>query len=118
MPSGALRLAAGALHGSMYSDSDSTRCPRKSTSGGALMRGAHVIKTWSTTQATVARPSAGAEGVAIVRAAAERLAVASLPRGMRQAGAVQIRAGSSAAQHMQTHWFWQSAPLEHPPAMG
>lgn len=38
-----------------FKGSDWVRCPhtRRWTSGGALMRGPHVIKTWSATQATM-----------------------------------------------------------------
>lgn len=72
-------------------------CLVTTTSGDALMRGAHVIKTWSTTQATVALTSAEAELVAIAPLAAEAIAIAGLLREMGHAGAVQVRAGSSAA---------------------
>ena len=59
-----------------FSDSDWAGCvrTRKSTSGGALMRGSHVLRTWCGTQATVALSSAEAELIAAVRGAAEGLA--------------------------------------------
>lgn len=61
------------------------------------MRSAHVINTWSTTQATVALSSAEVELVAIVRAAAESIGVASLLRGMWHAGAAHVREDSSSS---------------------
>ena len=46
-----------------WSDSDWAGCPetRKSTSGGVIMIGSHVIRTWSTTQSVIATSSGEAE---------------------------------------------------------
>ena len=54
-----------------YSDTDWAGCPRtrKSTSGGCLMIGSHIIKCWSATQASVALSSGEAEFYGVVRAA-------------------------------------------------
>ena len=43
----------------VFSDADWAGCKvsRKSTSGGAIMHGQHVLKTWSKTQALVALSS-------------------------------------------------------------
>ena len=49
------------------------------------MRGSHVLKTWSTTQATVALSSAEAELIALVKGAAAGLAVTRLLRDYRLA---------------------------------
>ena len=48
---------------SVYVDTDWAGCfkTRKSTSGGAIMRGGHLLKHWSTTQQTVALSSGEAE---------------------------------------------------------
>ena len=48
-----------ASHVDVYSDTDHAGCirTRKSTSGGCMMVGHHVIKTWSATQATISLSS-------------------------------------------------------------
>ena len=83
----------------VFSDSDWAGCirTRKSTTGGALMRGSHVLKTWSGTQATIALSSAEAELIAAVRGAAEGLAVRSLVRDFGQDCGLRIHVDSSAA---------------------
>ena len=60
-----------ATHLDVYSDTDHAGCirTRKSTSGGCLMVGRHIIKTWSATQACVALSSGEAEFYGVVRAA-------------------------------------------------
>ena len=54
-----------------YSDTDWAGCPRtrKSTSGGCLMIGSHILKCWSSTQASIALSSGEAEFYGVVRAA-------------------------------------------------
>ena len=63
-----------------YSDSDWAGCRRtgKSTSGGCVLRGRHLLKGWSKTQQCVTLSSAEAELVAMNRAAAELLGILSL----------------------------------------
>jgi hypothetical protein len=104
----------------VFSDSDWAGCirTRKSTTGGALMRGRHVLKTWSGTQATIALSSAEAELIAAVRAAAEGLAVRSLVRDFGQDCGLRIHVDSSAAigickrtgvgkiRHLDTRLLW------------
>ena len=53
-----------------YSDTDWAGCPktRKSTSGGCLMLGRHLLKSWSSTQASVALSSGEAEFYGVVKA--------------------------------------------------
>ena len=48
---------------------------RKSTSGGTIMIGAHLIRTYSKTQATIAKSSGESELYALVRASAEGLGI-------------------------------------------
>ncbi len=50
-------------HVDVYSDTDWAGCPRtrKSTSGGCLVLGRHLVKSWSSTQDTVALSSGEAE---------------------------------------------------------
>ncbi len=105
---------------SVYTDSDWAGCvrTRKSTSGGVVMRGSHVLKTWSTTQATVALSSAEAELIALVKGAAEGLAVTSLLRDLHEDVTVCVGVDSSAAigvcrrtgvgkiRHLDTRLLW------------
>ena len=58
-------------------DSDWAGCTatRRSTSGGAIIAGKHTLKTWATTQPTVALSSAEAEYYALVDGAARGLAI-------------------------------------------
>ena len=80
----------------VYTDSEWAGCikTRKSTSGGALLRGSHVLKTWCGTQATVALSSAEAELVAAVRGAAEGLAARSLPADLGSASCLRVHVDS------------------------
>ena len=49
---------------------------RKSTSGGCVFLGRHLIKLWSKTQHCVATSSAESEGIALVKATSEGLGIA------------------------------------------
>ena len=51
---------------------------RKSTSGGTICRGKHVIKAWSKTQAILAKSSAESELYAAVKGTCEGLGVRTL----------------------------------------
>ena len=64
----------------VYSDSDRVGCrkSRKSTSGGVVVLGGSVLKSWSSTQQTVATTSGEAEFYALTKAAAEGLGVQSV----------------------------------------
>lgn len=70
----------------VYSDSDWAGCrkSRKPTSGGSIMRGSHCLKTWSRTQAIIAKSSAAAELYGVVRGAIEALGMATLCNDMGQ----------------------------------
>ena len=67
----------------VHSDSNWAGChvSRKSTSGGTASLGMHFIKTWSKSQATVAKSSGEAELYGTVRASAEGLGMSSLLGG-------------------------------------
>ena len=58
--------------GDVYSDTDWAVCSRnrKSTTGGCLMIGRHFIKSWSSTQPSIALSSGEAEMVGATKAAA------------------------------------------------
>ena len=87
----------------VYVDSDwaGDAATRKSTSGGAILLGDHCIKTWSTTQSTIALSSCEAEYYALVDGAARTL---GLQAAARELGievdevAVEAATDSSAAK--------------------
>ena len=66
----------------IFTDSDWAGCrrSRKSTSGGAIMRGTHCLKTWSKTQALIAKSSGEVELYAVVRGATEALGMMTLAK--------------------------------------
>jgi len=67
-------------HVDVYTDTDWAGCPRtrKSTSGGCAILGAHPIKTWSSTQSSVALSSGEDEFNGVVRGAGVGLGYQSL----------------------------------------
>ena len=82
-----------------FTDSDWARWKesRKSTSGGGIRIGSHLIKTWSRTQATIATSSGEAEFYAAVKGAAELLGVQSLAKDMGVEFGAQLRVDAKAA---------------------
>ena len=63
-----------------YTDTDWAGCTRtrKSTSGGCLMVGYHLIKAWSATQASIALSAGEAEYYGVVRGAGIALRMQAL----------------------------------------
>ena len=84
----------------VYSDSDWAGClrTRRSTSGGVMMLGNGVVKTWSNTQTTIAQSSGEAEYYAIVRAAAEGLGMQSIMHDLGWKMRIRLWVDSSAAR--------------------
>ena len=85
----------------VYSDSDWAGCrkSRKSSSGGCIMRGTHCLKTWSKTQAVIARSSAEAELYGVIRAATEGLGMLTLMKDMGLKNAkLQLHLDAAAAK--------------------
>ncbi len=82
-----------------YTDSDWAGCPKtaKSTSGGIVTLGGHLVKSYSRQQKTVALSSAEAELHAMVAASAETLGIIGLCRDMGMEIAGEVYADSSAA---------------------
>ena len=82
-----------------FSDSDWAGCKRsgKSTSGGVIKIGEHLIKAWSKTQASVTLSSAEAELVAMCKLAAEMIGMGSLAADLGQDMKITMYADSSAA---------------------
>ena len=83
----------------VFSDSDWAGCRStgKSPSGGIIVRGRHMLKSWSSTQRTVALSSGEAELTAMVRATSEGLGVRSLWKEWGQEVALEVYGDSNAA---------------------
>ena len=84
----------------IYSDSDWAGCrrSRKSSSGGTIMVGKHCIKTWSKTQAVIAKSSAEAELYGVVRGATEALGMCSLYKDFGKQMNIQVHIDAAAAK--------------------
>ena len=103
-----------------YSDSDWAGCRStcRSTSGGCMKLGTHVLKTWSSTQATVALSSAEAELYALTKAASQTLGIMSLLNDFNvetkatlytdASAAIGIvrRAGLGKQRHLNVRYLW------------
>ena len=91
---------------------------RKSTSGGCAVLGAHPIKTWSSTQSSVALSSGEAELNGVVRGAGVELGYQSLLRDLGVNSSLRVWTDSLAAigicsrqglgklRHLDTHTLW------------
>ena len=64
----------------LFVDSDfaSCRLTRKSTSGGAIVLGSHLLKHWAKTQPTIALSSGEAELAAVVKGSTELLGIRAI----------------------------------------
>ena len=84
----------------VYTDSDWAGCrkSRKSTSGGTVMLGTHCLKTWSKTQALVAKSSGEAELYGVVRGATESLGMSTLIKDFGSDIRIQMHLDASAAK--------------------
>ena len=103
-----------------YSDTDWAGCPktRKSTSGGCLMLGGHLLKSWSSTQPSISLSSGEAEYYGVVKASGIALGQQSLMKDLGMNVRVRVWTDSSAAvgicgrsglgklRHVQTHTLW------------
>lgn len=103
-----------------FVDSDWAGCKgsRRSTSGGAMMWGKHVLKTWASTQATIALSSAEAELYALVKGAAQTLGMMAMARDLGLDLCGRISSDASAAlgiikrqglgklRHIATQFLW------------
>eukprot|EP00973_Karenia_brevis_P074420 10339930-Karenia_brevis.AAC.1 len=91
---------------------------RKSTSGGSIQLGKHLIKTWSKSQSLVALSSAESELYACVKAASEALGIMSIMKDFGQRTHARLFADASAAlgiiarkglgrvRHIDTSFLW------------
>ena len=83
----------------IFVDSDFAGChrTRKSTSGGAILWGCHLIKTWSKTQATIALSTGEAELAAAVRGSTEGLGVQAILEEWNLAVVLTVKSDATAA---------------------
>jgi hypothetical protein len=82
-----------------YTDSDFAGCvaTRRSTSGGAVMLGTHLLKHWASTQKKITLSSGEAELGAVVRGFSEALGLQSVARDLGVELRPEVHADSSAA---------------------
>jgi hypothetical protein len=104
----------------VYGDSDWAGClrTRRSTTGGVAALAGTGVKSWSSTQASVAQSSGEAEYYSLARAAAEGLGVQALMQDLGWAAVVRVWVDSSAAKsiasriglgkirHMEVKFLW------------
>ena len=104
----------------VFTDTDWAGCPRtrKSTSGGCVILGSHAVKSWSSTQSSIALSSGEAEFNGVVRGAGVGLGYQSLLRDLGIDVPVRVWTDSSAAvgicsrqglgklRHLDTHTLW------------
>ena len=93
------RWQAGDLPIRVFTDTDFAGChyTRRSTSGGCILIGTHLIRHWSTTQKVVTLSSGEAELAGIVKGAAEGIGIRSLCEDLGRTRRLEIHADSSAA---------------------
>ena len=80
------------------SDTDWAGCPRtrRSTSGGCLMLGKHLVKSWSTTQGPISLPSGEAEFYGVVKASSVALGYQAIMEDLGQKLEVRVWTDSTA----------------------
>lgn len=83
----------------IFSDSDWAKCraTRQSASGGALMHGCHLLKSYSRTQATIALSSGEAELYAMTMACSEALGLVAMGRDFGESMKPVVHVDASAA---------------------
>ena len=84
----------------MRTDADRAGCrrSRKSTSGDSISRGTHCIKTWSKTQAVIAKSSGESELYGVVRGACESLGTKTLCENLGEALSIILDVDATAAK--------------------
>ncbi len=109
-----------------YSDSDWAGCRRtaRSTSGGAILSGGHLLKSWSSTQRSITLSSGEAELVAAVKMSAELIGMTQLAAdwGMQCRGRVMVdssaaigaaqRKGNGKLRHVRVGMLWIQEKVE------
>ena len=82
-----------------YVDTDFAGCieTRRSTSGGCILHGSHLVRHWSVTQKVLALSSGEAELYGVVKGASEVMGLQSLAADLGIAVDIQVKTDSSAA---------------------
>ena len=110
----------------IFTDSDWAGCRAtcRSTSGGVARLGAHVLKSWSSTQVTVALSSAEAELYALTKGAAQALGFITLLADLgaevkatvhtdaTAAIGIARRAGLGKLRHLNVRYLWLQQELQ------
>ena len=110
-----------------FTDSDwaGDRQDRKSTSGGAVTVGSHMLKSWSSTQQIVALSSGEAELYAILKGAAQTKGMMAMfmDFGMQVSGIVKSdasaaigmvhRQGLGKVRHIEVQYLWIQQEVRH-----
>jgi hypothetical protein len=94
--------SAGVLTAWVDTDFAGCRKTRRSTSGGVITLGSHVIKTWSATQAVVALSSGEAEYYGIVKGGSQGLGAKSLLADLNHSVRTKIKTDATAAKGIAT----------------
>jgi hypothetical protein len=114
------RYQWGFRHLDVYSDSDHAGCvrTRKSTTGGAVMMGTSMIKSWCRGQSVIALSSGEAEFYALLAASCEALGEQAMARGFgihlpvrvhmdaTAGAAIGSRKGLAKVKHIHTAFLW------------
>ena len=84
----------------VWTDSDFAGCARtrKSTSGGVIMHGSHLVKSWSITQAVIALSSGEAVYYAMVKGGCVGIGMQSIMSDLEVKAAIEISTDASAAK--------------------
>ena len=83
-----------------YVDTDYAACRRtmRSTNGGMILCGTHLVRSWSTTQTVVALSSGGAEYYGITNGACESISVKGIASDTGVQIKIKLHTDSSAAK--------------------
>ena len=83
----------------IWTDTDYAGCKRtrKSTSGGVVMWGSHLIKSWSSTQSVIALSSGEAEYYGIVKGASVGMGLQAVLKDFEVETAITIKSDATAA---------------------
>ena len=87
-----------------YTDTDFAGCSRtrKSTSGGVIMFGQHLIKTWSSTQNVIALSSGEADYYGLVKGGAQSIGFRNMMSQMGAKIGIRLKTDASAAKWIAT----------------
>ena len=91
---------------------------QENTSGGVIQIGSHTIKTWSSTQSTIALSSGEAEYYGLVKAASQSIGIRNIMRDLgfdlhiqintdaSVAKSIAMRRGAGKVRHIEVNQLW------------